>query len=148
MTRRAPAIVFASVLLAPGCALSHEISVDANVDAGDAARVLAPCRAGEAGTGRDCGWDDRGTVPCRPGAVVSIGCGAECGLGACSGDAVLRVCDGVPCTAARALAADDDSCGSLCSLVRAVSCPASGQLRVLTGSFSAGNGYTCSFVAR
>jgi hypothetical protein len=138
----------ALLALVPGCALAHEVTVDANVDAGGAAEVLRPCTGGgSAGPSRDCGWTVGGTLSCRPGAAVRVGCGADCGLGSCSGDAVIRVCDSVSCTSARSLGENDDACGSLCPVTNVV-CPPSGRLFVLTGPFSAGNAYTCSFVSR
>jgi hypothetical protein len=148
VTRLALSLSLSLSLSVSACALTHEIGVDANVDAGGSREVLAPCHSGEAGTSRECGWIDGGTVTCRPGTTVSVGCGTGCGLGTCSGDSMIRVCDSVPCTSSAALAADDDSCGSLCSLATGVRCPASGMLRVLTGPFSSGNAYTCSFVVR
>lgn len=132
-----------------GCALSHEIGVDAAIDAPASSRVLMPCAGpGMSGTSRDCGWTSGGPVACRPGATISVGCAANCMIGSCTGDSMLRICDSAPCTATQALAANDDACGSVCSLVEGVTCPRSGQIFVLTAPFSAGSPYTCNFVVR
>ena len=140
----------ALALCLAGCALVHEIPRDSAVDAPPVTRVLLPCASsGMSGPGRDCGWTSGGGVACRPGATIRIGCAAGCGLGSCSGDSIMRVCDTAPCLASQALAFDDDSsCGGLCPFIDGVTCPGSGELFVLTGPFSAGAPYTCAFVVR
>jgi hypothetical protein len=50
-----------------------------------------------------------------------------------------------PCSATTALAAVDDACG-LCPEVTFV-CPDAGQYSVFTGSYTAGNPFTCEAVA-
>ena len=150
MTRTSFALL---LCVLPGCALAHEVSVDANRDTGGSAAVLAPCSGGgSAGTSRDCGWFVSGAVPCRPGATMAIGCNAACGLGSCTGDSMIRVCDSAPCTSAQALAfVDDGGCaagGGVCSFIPAVNCPPSGQLFVLTAPFSSGQSYTCNISVR
>ena len=105
------------------------------------------------GPGRDCGWFVSGLITCAPSATVRIGCSADCGLGTCSGDSMIRVCDAAPCTFDHALAYDDDrSCGgggsSVCSFIDGVTCPPSGELFVLTAPYTAGASYTCGVVSR
>jgi hypothetical protein len=144
-----PALSLSLALAVAGCGIAH----DRMADAGGESRVLMPCGPeGGAGTGRDCGWSIGGPISCRAGQLVQVGCNAACGLGTCTGDSMIRVCDGAPCTAARALAQNDDaSCsggGGVCSFIDGVICPPSGQLYVLTAPFGVGSPYTCSFVAR
>ncbi|RMH41357.1 MAG: hypothetical protein D6689_11350 [Deltaproteobacteria bacterium] len=99
------------------------------------------------GAHRECGWDALGTWECEPGRRLRIGCAAACGLGACTGDPMLRVCDPADpwgnCSATRALGANDDACGSACPRVRDVVCPASGQLAVYAAARELGAAYTC-----
>ena len=104
----------------------------------------AACRAGSTFVGlvRECGWQNGGFFTCEPGAQVTLGCGVTCtpALGRCSGDTILRVCEGVAfCSQGEAIAQnDDDGCmpvsgrASLCS--RAVFlCPTSGRFTALVG---------------
>lgn len=145
---RGLAIALACALSA--CALSHEVPHDSHIDAPGADRVLSPCAGGgSAGTGRDCGWQAGGAFACRPGATIQVGCADGCGLGSCTGDAMLRVCDTSPCLAVSALAFDDDSgCGGLCSFIDGMRCPDSGEIFVLTAPFSEGTPYHCAVVFR
>jgi hypothetical protein len=138
-------------LVLSACALSHEVPRDVgDLDARGGARVLTPCPGiGEAGTGRDCGWQIGGSFACRPGSTIRVGCAEGCGLGSCSGDTMLRVCDTAPCSASFALAFDDDSgCGGLCSFIDGMRCPDSGEVFVLTAPFSDGAPYRCVPVVR
>lgn len=85
---------------------------------------------------------DPGTVDCTPGATLLVGCSSACGIGSCSGDPVLRVCDGVVDTRACAdanaiLRESDDSCSTLCPSTRVV-CPASGSITVVHRAFRSG----------
>lgn len=87
---------------------------------------------------------------CVPGASTTVACGEGCGLGACTGDPVLAVCEGsVPVGSCldtgRALAQNDDSCG-LCSQVT-FTCPASGRIVVATRPFG-DRPYTCDWDVR
>ena len=143
----------AAALLLSGCALSHEIGHDAAIDVGPIpSGLLAPCAGVMAGLSRDCGWSSSGPVACSPGRTIRVGCSAGCGLGSCTGDSMIRVCDGGPCTFDRALASSDDGgCGSgggVCSFIDGVTCPASGQLFVLTASYGSGNAYSCNVATR
>ncbi len=143
----------AAALLLSGCALTHEIGHDAAIDVGPIpSGLLAPCSSQMFGTSRDCGWSSSGAVSCSPGTRVRVGCSAECGLGSCTNDSMIRVCDGGPCTADRALASNDDGgCaagGGVCSFIDGVTCPASGQLFVLTAPYVSGNAYSCNVATR
>jgi len=105
---------------------------------------LAACPGPSQGLNRDCGWEiaaGQQAVACTPGTAVTLGCG--CGtVGTCSADPILRVCDGdTACTAAQAIAAEDDSCG-FCPQT-SFTCPASGVYTVLTAPYRAGNPYSC-----
>ncbi|UJR87028.1 hypothetical protein [Sandaracinus amylolyticus] len=100
-----------------------------------------------------CGYGrDPATVSCTPGEAIEIGCADACGLGSCSGDAVLRVCDGSEadvrgCADATAvLRESDDACGSVCPLVR-VACPESGRVTVIHRAFAEGAS-TCDWDVR
>lgn len=108
--------------------------------------VLALIALGSCGYGRD-----PGTVQCTPGERIEVGCASACGLGACTGDPVLRVCDGEAdvreCADVTAvLGENDDACGTLCPLAR-LECPASGRITVVYRAF-AGDDATCDWDVR
>lgn len=104
----------------------------------------AACRAGSTFVGlvRECGWENGGFFTCEPGTQVTLGCGSTCtpALGRCTGDTLLRVCEGVAfCSQGEAIAQnDDDGCmpasgrTSLCSRVVFI-CPTSGRFTALVG---------------
>ncbi len=103
--------------------------------------VTAPCPARRTGADRDCGWTREGVHTCTPGAMVTASCSAACGVGLCTGDTVLRICesdDPTQCNARQSVAVNDDSgCNAddVCS--RAVfECPASGSFTILTGHWA------------
>lgn len=104
--------------------------------------LVAGCRQHEGGPA---------TIRCMPGETVEIGCAAGCGLGSCSGDPTLRLCDGTLSTGACGDATDtttfaqvdDTSCGGLCPFSR-VTCPASGAITVVPGGSSRA---TCAWMA-
>lgn len=89
------------------------------------------------------------TFSCTPGAMVEVGCATGCGLGSCTGDPRLVVCDGASSAAGCAASGsfvtqDDDSpCGGLCPMAT-FACPSSGQFTVAHRAFSAGTPYTCA----
>ncbi|AKF09529.1 hypothetical protein [Sandaracinus amylolyticus] len=100
-----------------------------------------------------CGYGrDPGSIACTPGEAIDIGCASACGLGSCSGDAVLRVCDAAEadvraCAEADAvLRENDDACGSVCPMVR-VACPDSGRVTVIHRAFAEG-ATTCDWDVR
>src|SRR5690606_28434779 len=102
-----------------------------------------------AGPHRECGWSQGGTFPCTPGTKVHVGC-ADClgGVGGCSGNPMIRVCDAARpdgnCAGPTALGSNDDShCDGKCPLVRFLECPASGQLEVYVAPSSVGGFATC-----
>jgi hypothetical protein len=140
--------------LSSGCALAHEVSVDANRDTGGVTSVTLPCVGmGTSGTRRDCGWQASGAMACAPGSTLRVGCSRSCGVGSCTGDSMIRVCDTAPCIADRAIAQnDDESCGGgedfVCSFIGDVICPASGRIYVLTAPFTDGTPYTCDVEIR
>ena len=138
------------VLVLSGCALSHEVPRDGGpFDASPSSAVLTTCSgSASAGPTRDCGWFAGGSAACVPGTIMRVGCNSMCGVGSCTGDSMIRVCDTGPCTNVQALGSNDDSCGTTCSMVDGFTCPASGQIFVLTGPFGPGSPYTCSFAVR
>jgi len=86
---------------------------------------------------------------CTAGQRVTVGCNQGCGLGTCTGDAVMQICPGnatTPC--AMAIASNDDATESamctmgpdggagsdLCPLVTFM-CPADGRYTVWVGAF-------------
>jgi hypothetical protein len=125
--------------------------------------VTMACSTRTSGADRDCGLtrsSDPGVGTCTPGASVTLGCSTGCGLGSCTGDTVLRVCDGShdpTCTAREAIAQNDDSgcpgtgrCGSsgdCCSQVT-FTCPASGTYAAFWGAYTSGDTATCTLAAR
>jgi len=81
-----------------------------------------------------------GAASCTPGAVLAVACDNE-GVGVCTGDPKLRVCDGATSVPAcwsgeGELAEDDDGGDGLCPRAT-VTCPASGTLTVVTTDFGA-----------
>ena len=92
---------------------------------------------------RDCGWLNAGTFDCTAGATVNVGCGGSCGVGSCTGDALLRVCpDSTPCGSHQALAQGDSECGGTgmndCPGATFM-CPASGHYTLLTAAYTYGD---------
>ena len=148
--RRVIAMVF---VVSGGCALSHTIGIDANVDAQTPPGLLVACGSSTSGLNRDCGWELAGTFPCRAGSSIAVGCDVVCGLGSCTSDSMIRVCPGASaCIATQAIGANDDdqTCpgGGVCSFVPQVVCPASGQFTVMTAPFTSGSPYACNVAVR
>ncbi len=116
------------------------------------------------GVPRSCNLTLSGAArTCTAGQMVTIGCNAGCGLGSCTGDAVMQICPGnatTPC--ATAIAQNDDAptgamCTrdaggpdagdvSLCPLVT-FTCPADGRYTVWVGAFGSGMA-TCTPAVR
>lgn len=147
---RAPLRLAATAVLAvlgvPGCYESRLALPDGGF--APSAGVTLPCSGGGTGVGRDCGWHVDSVRVCVPGAPVVVACGTGCGLGACTGDAMIRLCRGATdCTSGTALGQNDDACGSLCPRAE-MTCPAEGRYTVLTTSYSVGSSYTCSIATR
>jgi hypothetical protein len=113
--------------------------------------VTDPCAVEMSGLTRDCGWTIVGSFGCEPAIPVAIGCNESCmpPIGACTGDAMIRVCDGSAGGACRnfeAIAQSDDACSTLCPMVM-TPCPFSGAITVMTAPFGAGPA-TCDVVVR
>lgn len=140
---------------------NNDLYVDVTVPPPPVVDITTPCRTATDGADRECGWT-RGTASglgtCTPGATVQVGCSAACSLGTCTGDTVLRVCDGAhdpTCNAPVALATNDDSgCGAgrctsgdCCSEVSFI-CPASGTYATFWGPFNSGGMASCNLAAR
>ena len=81
---------------------------------------------------------------------MTIACHGEgnCNLGYCSGDAMLRICDGENsvCSSAEAVAQNDNACGSTCPYLSFI-CPASGVVSVLKAPNQVGAEATCQWSA-
>lgn len=91
--------------------------------------------------------NDRGVrATCTPGARVEIACGAECGLGSCTGDPVLEICEGDRSCTSGDLGSDDDSCGSRCPGLT-ITCPPGGVITISHRPFGSG-AYTCDVQMR
>lgn len=103
------------------------------------------CTGSAVGPSRDCGWVVAGTYPCTAGAAIAVSCGTGCHTGACTGDPVMRVCDGTTaCTGREAIGSDDDcATGVYCPRVP-LTCPASGNVTVLTAPYMVGDTYACA----
>lgn len=116
-----------------------------------AADPTLPCPTPREGANRQCGFARGGSFACTPGVSLRAGCSAACAVGSCTGDTVLRVCDGdAPCGPRAALAINDDSaCRSptgredVCSVGRFV-CPPSGRFTVLYGGLASDEAVTCN----
>jgi hypothetical protein len=98
------------------------------------------------GDHRECGWTLDQTVACTPGSTVDVGCAGACGLGSCTGDPMLRVCDADRpdgnCSYPGAIGLSDDF-GGQCPCKLGILCPDSGSLAVYTASFDLEAPYTC-----
>ncbi|MCA9607436.1 MAG: hypothetical protein KC619_17640 [Myxococcales bacterium] len=111
------------------------------------------------GIQRNCGLRNEGHFACAPGTPLVVGCSSICGVGACTGDPFVRVCDGADdpgCDASLALAADDNSycdmelCGlggDCCPRAELV-CPPSGDIVVFSGSYVPTATSTCDVVVQ
>lgn len=125
--------------------------------------ITLACTSSMRGLGRECGWNrasDPSLGTCTPGASVTLGCSSGCGLGMCTGDTILRVCEGShdpDCNAPVAIAQNDDSgcpgtgrCGTTgdcCSQVT-FTCPTSGTYAAFWGPYTSGTAATCTLAAR
>jgi hypothetical protein len=87
---------------------------------------LKPCTGTEPDhPGRNCGWKVERVGRCS--GPTQIGAGA-CGLGACTGQMMMRVCPGrSACDSSTALTAAWNSCGTGCPAL-VLSCPAPGAV--------------------
>lgn len=123
--------------------------------------VTAACPAGTRGSAdRDCGLTREGTHSCTAGEMIQVGCSDTCGVGSCTGDSILRVCDlehDPACLSRFALAANDDSgCGTArcgmaggdCCSMTTMTCPDSGEIAVFYGAYNPGDTATCNVVVQ
>jgi len=128
-------------------------SIPVDLGAPELATPLEACPDGAdahstSGTHRECGWEEAGTFSCVPGSRASVGCSSSraCGGGTCTGDPMIRVCDGDQadgCSFAGALDSSDSSASTPCPCALGLTCPASGQLRVYTAPSVLGAAYQC-----
>lgn len=97
---------------------------------------------------RECDWDFAGEFECTPGTQTGAACSQNCGMGSCTGDPMIRVCDASEsnCSSGIALADNNNRCNGLCPLATGFLCPASGRLAVYTASAQHGQAYTCDVV--
>ena len=132
-------------------------SGDAGVpDAGAPGDSLLACNSSVSGLDRDCGWTRVTTRSCTPGSAVAVACNAGCApaLGACTGDAMLRVCAGPnACSHIAMLGQNDDACpparggANACPAV-SFQCPPEGRYTVLTASYVSTDQSTCTMSVR
>jgi hypothetical protein len=126
---------------------SAEVPVDIPAAEGPSTQA---CLGTVIGVNRECGWHAAMSGTCRPGAPVSAGCGAECGLGTAQGDPMLRVCDGDgPCPWPGLGNSDDctpspDVHGARVNFL----CPPSGRFTVLSGPSASGDTAVCDVEVR
>ena len=118
--------------------------------------VTVACPAGTAdGTTRDCGLTRDGPHACTPGAMVTLGCSTRCGVGSCTDDPFLRVCEAADdpgCTIRQSIARNDDSgcgggrCGGSGDCCPRVSftCPTSGSYVAFWGAYNVSDTATCT----
>ncbi len=125
-----------------------DVPVTITTDPGPVATDLtSTCMGATMGLDRACGFTHGYDGSCTAGAMVTLGCSAACGVGSCTGDTVLRVCDsavGVNCDSVSEIASNDDSgCGTgacdasggdCCSSVT-FTCPSGGAYTVWTGGY-------------
>ncbi len=105
----------------------------------------AACAGASTGEYRDCGWTVAGSFACTPGAAAVARCGAACAASSCTGDPILRVCEGSAACAAREALGSDDDCGSgVYCPAASFTCPSGGEVTVLTGAYRAGGSYGCT----
>jgi hypothetical protein len=109
--------------------------------------VTDACTTTSNGEFRDCGWADAGTFACTPAEELTLACEGACD-GTCTGDPVLRVCDGATpdCRGSAAIGNNDDAdCGSSCSSLT-FTCPDSGSVQALTAAWSSDEAGGCAVV--
>jgi hypothetical protein len=109
-----------------------------------------PCVGMVPGLNRECGWRKTGSYSCTPGARVSVGCGAECGLGTANGDPQLRVCPGEAACPWPGLGGNDDCTTSMDVHGARVTvlCPSGGRITVLAGPAYSGDPASCNVEVR
>ena len=111
--------------------------------------LTRPCLdEGASGLERTCGWSAADDVmDCTPGARYKVGCSpgdGVCHVGLrCTGDPMLRVCEGeTACMQADALTENDDGCGTQCPATDFI-CPLAGRFGVYIAPFRHQQPYSC-----
>lgn len=124
---------------------NDDVDVPITIPADMSRDPLLACTGTPTGVSRDCGWMVAGTFTCTAGAMVHASCGAGCAASACTGDPVMRVCDGASaCTGREAIGSDDDCMASVYCPSAAFTCPASGRVTVMTAPYRTGDMFTCT----
>lgn len=133
-------LLASTLVVASGCYAAHDPYGDAGISP-----VTEPCPTSMSGSRRDCDFRVERVVTCRTGVMQAVGCGCE-GLGSCSGDPVLRICEGSgACLVSEAIDNVDDRCG-LCPSVD-FECPPSGLYTILSAPFGSSS-YRCDVEVR
>jgi len=137
---------------------NNQVSIPIDLDDPSLATPTEPCpddldADGSTGTPRECGWIAGPTFDCTPGEIGRVGCSSSCGLGSCTGNPMLRVCDAVRedgnCTHPTAVdptqpgGGESNDFAGPCPCDLSVECPPSGQIQVFTAPFRNGDPYTC-----
>ncbi len=118
--------------------------------------VTMPCPMDASdGANRNCGLTRIGQYTCTAGNMVTVGCSDACGLGMCTGDPFIRVCDisdDPTCMSWYAIGSNDDSgcgggrCGGSgdCCSQTTFTCPASGEYVVFSAPYRVANMSSCT----
>ncbi len=137
---------------------NNQISIPIELDDAALATPTEPCPddidpSASTGTARECGWTAGPTFSCTPGEVGRVGCSSSCGLGTCTGNPMLRVCDAERadgnCTHPAAAdplepgGGESNDFAGPCPCDLSVTCPPSGQIQVFTAPFRDGDPYSC-----
>jgi hypothetical protein len=125
--------------------------IPVSVGSSELARPTEACPSGidvrAATPNRECGWSLVSTQSCTPGASIRVGCAAACGLGSCTGDPMLRICDADRadgnCSYPAAIGIGDDACGSNCPLIPDSVCPGSGSIAIYAAPWTINDAFTC-----
>ena len=140
---------------------NNQVSIPLELDDPSLATPTEPCPDDIAprtslGTARECGWTAAATFSCTPGDTGRVGCSSACGLGTCTGNPMLRVCDADRpdgnCTHPTAVdpfelgGGESNDFAGPCPCDLSVTCPPSGELQVYTAPFRDGDPYTCELV--
>lgn len=96
--------------------------------------LTAPCADPSPYNDRECGWHRQGEIPCTPGTKLVAGCSPTCGVGTCSGRAMMRLCDSereARCSFENSLnsgLASLECDNSNCPFEEDIKCPESGRI--------------------
>ncbi len=130
---------------------NNTTTIPVTVGASELATPTEACPSGvdprAATQNRECGWSLLSTQSCTPGAAIIVGCAAACGLGSCTGDPILRVCDADradgDCSFPAAIGVGDNECGSECPLADTI-CPTSGSIAIYAAPAAISDAFTCN----